>query len=108
MFDGASNVQKASAIIAQHYPCAIVEHGTEHVCSLVVEKLMLIPCLQEYGKLCKVVSELHLLFYFLNFRTNTTFSRHVRYYARSAVCLGEAIKAAQQWQGNQSPSSIRM
>ncbi len=26
MFDGVSNVQKASTIIAQHYPCALVEH----------------------------------------------------------------------------------
>jgi hypothetical protein len=57
MFDGASNVQKAGAIIAQHYPCASVEHGAEHVVSLIVEKLMLLPCLREYGKLCKVVSD---------------------------------------------------
>ena len=64
MFDGVSNVQKAGAIIAQHYPCAIVEHGAEHIVSLIVEKLMLLPCLQEYGKLCKVVSEFHLLFCF--------------------------------------------
>ena len=65
MFDGASNVQKAGSIIAQHYPCAIVEHGAEHVVSLIVEKLMLLPCLREYGKLCKVVSDSNLLFYFL-------------------------------------------
>ena len=56
MFDGASNVQKASAIISQHYPCVIVEHGAEHVVSLIVEKLMVLSCLCEYGKLCKVVS----------------------------------------------------
>jgi hypothetical protein len=56
MFDGASNVQKAGAIISQHYPCAVVEHGAEHVVSLIVEKLMVMPCLREYGKLCKVVS----------------------------------------------------
>ena len=65
MFDGASNVQKAGAIIAQHYPCASVEHGAEHVVSLIVEKLMLLPCLREYGKLYKVVSDSHLMFYFL-------------------------------------------
>ena len=45
MFDGASNVQKATTIIAQHYPCASVEHGAEHVVSLIVEKLMWLPCL---------------------------------------------------------------
>ena len=56
MFDGASNVQKAGAIISQHYPCAVVEHGAEHVVSLIVEKLMVMPCLCEYGKLCKVAS----------------------------------------------------
>jgi len=56
MFDGASNIQKSGAIISQHYPCAIVEHGAEHVVSLIVEKLMVLPCLHEYGKLCKVVS----------------------------------------------------
>ena len=56
MFDGASNVQKAGSIISQHYPCAIVEHGAEHVVSLIVDKLMVLPCLREYGKLCKVVS----------------------------------------------------
>ncbi len=88
MFDGASNVQKAGAIIAQHYPCAIVEHGAEHVVSLIVEKLMLLPCLREYGKLCKVVSDLHLLFYFLNFRTKITFSRHVRYLALLCMVRG--------------------
>ena len=65
MFDGASNVQNAGSIIAQHYPCAIVEHGAEHVVSLIVEKLMLLPCLREYGKLCKVVSDSNLFFYFL-------------------------------------------
>ena len=43
MFDCASNIQKASAIICQHYPCAIVEHGAEHVVSLIVEKLMAMP-----------------------------------------------------------------
>lgn len=88
MFDGASNVQKAGAIIAQHYPCAIVEHGAEHVVSLIVEKLMLLPCLREYGKLCKVVSDVHLLFYFLNFRTKITFSRHVRYLALLCMVRG--------------------
>ena len=55
MFDGASNIQKAGAIISQHYPCAIVEHGAEHVVSLIVEKLMVLPSLHEHGKLCKVV-----------------------------------------------------
>ena len=39
MFDGASNVQKAGAIIAQHYPFASVEHGAEHVVSLIFEKV---------------------------------------------------------------------
>ena len=57
LFDGASNVQKAGVIIAQHYPCAVVKHGAEHVVSLIVEKLMQLPCLQQYGKLCKVVSD---------------------------------------------------
>ena len=61
MFDGASNVQKAGAIISQHYPCAVVEHGAEHVVSLIVEKLMVMPCLREYGKICKVVSYLILI-----------------------------------------------
>ncbi len=45
LFDGASNVQKAGTIIAQHYPSAIVEHRAEHVVSLIVENLMLLPCL---------------------------------------------------------------
>ena len=88
MFDGASNVQKAGAIIAQRYPCAIVEHGAEHGVSLIVKKLMLLPCLREYGKLCKVVSDLHSFFYLLNFRTNTTFSRHVRYLALLCMVRG--------------------
>ena len=57
MFDLASKVQKAGAIIAQHYPCAVVEHGAEHVVSLIVEKLIQLPCLRQYGKLCKVVSD---------------------------------------------------
>ena len=56
MFDGASNVQNAGAIISQHYPCALIEHGAEHVVSLLVEKLMVMPCLLDYGKLCKVAS----------------------------------------------------
>ena len=43
MFDGASNIQKASTIIPQHIPCAIVDHGAEHVVSLIVEKLMAMP-----------------------------------------------------------------
>jgi len=55
--------KKPCARIAQHYPCAVVEHRAEHAVSLIIEKLMLFACLQEYGKLCKVVSEFHLLFY---------------------------------------------
>jgi len=39
MFDGASNVQKAAEIMRQHVSSAIVEHGVEHVVSLVVENL---------------------------------------------------------------------
>ena len=37
MFAGASNVQKSQSVIAQHYPCALVEHGAEHVVSLIVQ-----------------------------------------------------------------------
>ena len=41
MFDGASNVQKAGEIMRQHCPSATVEHGAEHVVSLIVEKFAL-------------------------------------------------------------------
>ena len=50
-------MQKAGAIIAQHHPCAVGEHGPEHVVSLIIEKLMQLPSLRQYGKLCKVVSD---------------------------------------------------
>jgi len=53
MFDGASNVQKAREIMRQHFPSAIVEHGAEHVVSLVVEKFVSLPCFREYSKFCK-------------------------------------------------------
>jgi hypothetical protein len=44
MFNGALNIQKAGAIIAQHYPCTIAEHGAKYVVLLFVEKLILLPC----------------------------------------------------------------
>jgi hypothetical protein len=45
-------------MISWHYPCATVDHGAEHVVSLIVEKLMVLPSLHEYGKLFKVVSDI--------------------------------------------------
>jgi hypothetical protein len=56
MFDGASNVQKAGEIMRQHCPSATVEHGAEHVVSLVVEKFIMLPCFKEVTKFCKLVS----------------------------------------------------
>ena len=56
MFDGASNVQKAGEIMRQHCPSATVEHGAEHVVSLIVEKFIMLPCFKEVTKFCKLVS----------------------------------------------------
>ncbi len=58
MFDGASNVQKAGEIMRQHCPSATVEHGAEHVVSLIVEKFIMLPCFKEVTKFCKLVSSL--------------------------------------------------
>jgi hypothetical protein len=57
MFVGASNVQKAGEIMRQHCPSATVEHGAEHVVSLIVEKFIMMPCFGEVAKFCKFVSK---------------------------------------------------
>ena len=44
MFHRASNIQQAGEIMRQHFSSAIVEHGAEHVVSLVVEKFVSLPC----------------------------------------------------------------
>lgn len=56
VFDGASNVQKAGQIMAQHYPRAEVNHGVEHVVALVMGKFVQISPLKEYSKFSKLVS----------------------------------------------------
>jgi len=57
-FEGASNVQKAGMIMAQHFPRVTVIHGAEHVVSIIFEKIIKITPFKQYSHFCKVVSTL--------------------------------------------------
>jgi hypothetical protein len=57
-FDGASNVQKAGTIMAQHFPRVTVIHGAEHVVSIIFEKIVKITPFKQYSHFCKMVSTL--------------------------------------------------
>lgn len=54
-FDGASNVQKGAEIMRQFCPQASVEHGAEHVVSLIVDKLVKLPAFSHCSKFSKIV-----------------------------------------------------
>jgi hypothetical protein len=60
VFDGASNVQKAGNIMKMHCPSATVEHGAEHVVSLIIDKIVCLPAFREHSKFCKAVSQVEV------------------------------------------------
>ncbi len=55
-FDGAANVQKAGALIEQHFPRCTVIVGIEHTVSLLFGKVMAVRPMQEMCQFAKLVS----------------------------------------------------
>jgi hypothetical protein len=56
-FDGAANVQKGGKIVTQFCPLALVEHGAEHIVSLIVEKLVRLPAFRHFSKFSKIINK---------------------------------------------------
>ena len=56
IFNDSSNVQKTGEVMRQHCQSVLVEHGDEHVVSLIVETFIMMPCFREVSKFCKCVS----------------------------------------------------
>jgi hypothetical protein len=61
LFDGASNVQKATKLASITYPCITVVHGAEHVVSLISKdiftKMPVFQCLSQFSKRCRNIFE---------------------------------------------------
>ena len=60
-FDGAANVQKAGALIEQHFPQCTVIVRIEHTVSLLFGKVMAVRPMQEMCQFAKLVSNVRLL-----------------------------------------------
>jgi hypothetical protein len=55
-FDGAANVQKAGALIEQHFPQCTVIVGIEHTVSFLFGRVMAVRPMQEMCQFSKLVS----------------------------------------------------
>ena len=76
-FDGAANVQKAGALIEQHFPQCSVIVGIEHTVSLLFGKVMAVRPMQEMCQFAKLVS--NVIDVILFFRCNVSNNQHLFY-----------------------------
>ena len=72
-FDGAANVQKAGALIEQHFPRCSVIVGIEHTVSLLFGKVMAVRPMQEMCQFAKLVSNVVRLLTVSNVSINCDF-----------------------------------
>jgi hypothetical protein len=72
-FDGAANVQKAGALIQQHFPMCTVIVGIEHTVSLLFGKVMAVRPMQEMCQFAKLVSNIVCLLTLSNVSINCYF-----------------------------------
>ena len=72
-FDGAANVQKAGALMEQHFPRCTVIVGVEHTVSLLFGKVMAVRPMQEMCQFAKLVSNIVCLLTLSNVSINCYF-----------------------------------